>query len=160
MATRGSRLVVNHANITEFILPGGEVAEEIDKIAKNAYLIAFNVEAPIRTGRLRGGLGWNKSKPETADRTASRFYSSAGHGLWVNDGTSRIYAKGKGFMLVPNRGTFDSTRLAGGGRLAYESWVAGGKKQFNRKLSVAGQKGQHFMEKSLRKAMSTFKAGG
>lgn len=157
-----TRYVVNHRQITMMIMPGGEVARHIDNIAQDAYRFGKRI-VPVRTGRLRRGLNWNRSKPDSADRTTAKFISSAAHSFWVNDGTSRIYARPGKWLLVPRRGGPNSVYGKGGGRIAYDAWVAKGKKGrkgFSRRDSVSGQRGQHYMEKSLKAAMATFRAGG
>jgi len=154
---RRVRVRVNERQVTYYIAPGGEVAAELDKIARNTKAIA-QMNAPVRTGTLKKGIQMNTTKTTGPYTGHSMVTSSARHSMWVHDGTGTITAKNGPFLLVPKRNTgVHTTRLADAGTVLFKEWEAGGKKRgtrlFTRRQSVSGQRAQPFLKQALETAM-------
>lgn len=156
MATT-TKLKIHDGAIALYMAPGGEVNDELNDVAKATSRYA-KIFAPARTNSLRAANKWTRTKvtgPFTGHSTA---YNNARHAVWVHEGTSRIYPKRHGYLLVPRRGTLNSTTRGGSaGTNAYKIWTANdkkGPKGFTRRDSVAGQRANPFLKKALGVAMA------
>lgn len=155
MAT--SRIKIHDAAVFAYIAPGGEVNDVLNDVARDTAKFG-KVFAPSRTGSLKAANRWNRAKVNGPLSGESSAYNNARHATWVHEGTSRIYPKRHGYLLVPRRGTLNSTTRGGSaGTNAYKIWVAGdkkGPKGFTRRDSVAGQRANPFLARALKAAMA------
>lgn len=96
--------------------------------------------APRRTGALKANIQWAGAKPYGPYQNSGYFYANIRYARYVNDGTTGpIYPK-----------TAKQLRFRAEGRDG-----AYGKGRWVRRDWVAGQDGQHFMERGLKTAMAS-----
>lgn len=153
-------LNIHESTVQSYIRPGGEVAELIDDVAKGVktYSIAYLEKGQgknrtgtnhVRSGRLLGGLFWNRSKLEGPLQGVARAGSSARHTLYFHDGTSEINAPN---MVVPKRPGMKHTNTKFSGAGAEQLAKVGkrkGPKGVRRMDSVRGQWAKPFLEEGL-----------
>lgn len=160
-----THMEINDTAIAMYIAPGGEVAEELDGVAQSAYKkMRMFATRHKRSGALFKGIKWARTTHTGAFSGEARASSSAKHTLWVERGTSTIYARRGGWLLVPNRSAGVASKLnLGAGTQQFRKWDAGGRKGpkgFSRRDSVSGQSATNFMDNALATAMAEWRAGG
>lgn len=134
----------HESQITAYILPGGEVSQEVNHVLKMAKKYAKTM-APKRTGKLARGIQHASPAPVSRLRTKGYVTSTAKHSAWVIHGTHRIHGKPR--MRVPShRGPVRGADLPTGSVVM--------------RKSVAGQRSNRFMQRALNMAFATYRAGG
>lgn len=122
------RFVANHAGIASLTMPGGMVYRWVFRFTGTVATVGRR-NAPVGTGRLRRGIVAPPPTPGPA-MTEGHVYSTAGHSLWVHEGTTGpIRSTSGSVMPIHNR--------------ARTSVVA-------YRWSVAGQRKQPFLARALR----------
>lgn len=136
-----TRIEVHDYAITAYILPGGEVADAVDDIARNGARLArayLTSGGHVRTGRLLRGVQWARSKPTGKFECASQITSSASHTRFVHEGTTGpIKPKVKKRLNLPPG-------------YGYPQILA---------RSVKGQSAKPFLKVGIDGAMAAFRAG-
>lgn len=113
-----------------------ELKELVDDRVRLGHKYA-KIFAPKRTGALQANIRWASAKPRGAYEMAGYYYANIKYARYVNDGTTGPIYPRTAKQLV----------------FRAEGRVGPGTGRFVRRDYVAGQRGQHFMERSLDLAM-------
>lgn len=154
-------LDIHEEAVQSYIRPGGEVNDLLNDVAKEVkrYSYLYVLGGHVRSGRLLGGLYWNRAK-DTGPLTAfSRAGSSAKHTRYFMDVTGPIIT-GHPFMLVPKyrKAIHHSPATKGAGSELFIAWNAAGRPKrgrgFYRAQTVAGYKAHPFLQEGLAAALA------
>lgn len=161
-------LDIHEEAVQSYIRPGGELNDLLNDVAQGAWRFSqeyISGGGHVRSGRLLGGLYWNKVKVNGPLTGFSRAGSAAKHTPYFHDGTPDVIMAGaRGFMLVPTRARTQQgnpvSSAKGLGSLLYKEWAGGGpgkrvgKRQFSRKQTVSGQRAKPFLQEGLAYALA------
>lgn len=132
-----------------FNAPGQPVYEEV--VWKTAQFTRdfAQLEAPVRTGRLKGSIRASRPRPNGPYQLASSISIAVKHGQWVVNGVEgRIYPRRKWLTVPRQENPLSGTQLkaqggSGRGRLYFLA------------KSVRGQSANPFFENALKKALAS-----
>lgn len=146
---RTGRTDVNEAAVQSFIREGGEVNKMLNNISQTAFRHGRKVALKHkRSGRLWGGIFWNRVRPEGPYQGVSLVGSSAKHTRYFHDGTSYIsHPK----MIVPINPKKAHTNIAfkGAGSQTMAENANKKWKGTRRKDGVRGQVAKPFLTEGL-----------
>lgn len=142
---------VHEAAVSSYIMPGGEVSDLVNEVARNAQAFAKGY-VNSRTGRLVSNIRMNYARPTSPLTTSSMVYANIKHAIWVHEGTGLtsggfIYPNGK-YLVLPK----DLGGSVSGGDL-YRSRTRNGPKLYFFAKKVRGQAANPYLAKGLRDAM-------
>ncbi|QWY82769.1 hypothetical protein PP641_gp028 [Arthrobacter phage SilentRX] len=164
-------LNIHEEAVQSYIREGGEVNNLLNDVAKEVKrlsIIYLNAGAGgsrgggphVRSGRLRGGLHWNRAKLEGPLQGVSRAISSAKHSLYFIEGTGDISHPN---MVVPKnrKAPHTNLRYSGAGAEQLAKWAGRSDKQkargkgVTRKNHVRGQWAKPFLQEGLAASLAS-----
>jgi len=156
--TRGR---VHEEAVQSYIRVGGEVNDLLNAVAQDAniYNKRYVSNGHVRSGRLLGGLTWNRAKLTGPLQGNARIISAANHTDYFNEGTA---SNGTGMIMHPNmivprnrNAKHTNTRFKGAGAEQLAVWKGRSERQQKRGKgvyfmnAVRGQRAKPFMREGL-----------
>jgi hypothetical protein len=164
-------LDIHDEAVQSYIRPGGEVSNLLDDVARGVKVFSVTYLSTgaggsraggphIRSGRLLGGLWWNKAKLDGPLQGVARAGSSAKHSIFFLEGTSDINHPN---MVVPKnrKAAHTNLRYSGAGAEQLAKWAGRTEKQqargkgVSRMNHVRGQWAKPFLQEGLAASLAS-----
>lgn len=171
MARGNAWVRIHEHEVQEFINPGGEVYDEIHKVAKNTRRASWGY-INSRTGKLKGMIQVNRPSRTGAFELRALVFTRTSYAIYVHEGTAGngagyITPKHGRYLAVPRHRQGPGTGNPSGGTLR-RMWKNSQARKYNKMGSkpyfttekIHGQKANPFLRKGMEDAMAVFRAGG